>query len=817
MQAGAFCFNAMKTISSEKIRLACFHCGEDCPDEPVQLQGKAFCCDGCRTVYGILNDQGMCDYYSITAHPGTSQRASIRKGKFAFLDDQTVQNALISFREGNQSRVSFYLPQMHCSSCIWLLENLRKLNDGVISSQVQFAQKDISIVFDHTRISLRQLAELLTSVGYEPHISLNDLQGKPKQAFDQTRALTIGIAGFCFGNIMLLSFPEYLGLDTAEDNALRSVLSWINLGLSFPVLYASREFFITGIKGLRSKFLNIDLPIALAILITFSRSAWEIITGTGAGYLDTMSGIVFFMLVGRYFQDKTYNTISFDRDYTSFFPIAVTKINPDQSEQSVPVSALKIGDLIRIFHEEVLPADAMLIRGKACIDYSFVTGESVPVDKEIGELLYAGGRQSGGLIEVQVVREVSQSYLTRLWNDRIEKDKARDHGSFVHRVSTWFTIILFSIAVGTAVFWGFHDPTKLWPAVTAILIVACPCALLLSTTFTNGNAIRLLQDQHLYLRNANVMESLRNATVLVFDKTGTITLTGSSRVRYEGAELTSAQENVVFSMVRQSAHPLSRAIAAHLRGKQVVHLRNFSEIKGKGITAETGDEIWKLGNAGYTDTISEQTPDGIHVYVSCNGIVLGNYVVETIFRPGLAKTIKELSGKYRIAVLSGDTDREKPILETIFPEGTIWKFSASPEEKRDFVRALQASGEKVIMIGDGLNDAGALREATAGIAITDDRNNFSPACDGILEGRGFAQLPAMLSFARRNRQVIMASFCISLLYNIIGLSFAVSANLSPVIAAILMPLSSISIVSIGTIGSFLNARSLGLVSGVNKT
>ncbi|HNO55691.1 MAG TPA: heavy metal translocating P-type ATPase metal-binding domain-containing protein, partial [Chitinophagaceae bacterium] len=479
------------------------------------MEEKFFCCEGCKTVYQILNESNLCEYYNLNDNPGISQRIKIRKDKFAFLDDEKTQLQLISFRDENQVHVSFYLPQMHCSSCLYLLENLYRINHGVVSSKVNFTRKEVDVVFLSEKTSLRQVVETLTRIGYEPYISLSDLKNK-RPAIDKSMVYQLGIAGFCFGNIMMLSFPEYLGID-ASETGLRTTFRWISFALAIPVLlYAALPFYTSSWKSLKHKFLNIDAPIALAIIITFIRSAWEVISGTGGGYFDSMSGIVFFMLAGRILQDKTYRQLSFERDYTSYFPIAVSLLK-DEKEIPVSLPEIKPGDTMVIHNEELIPADGILTRGKAFIDYSFVTGESLPVLKEVGELVYAGGKQTGEQVEILVIKEVGQSYLTKLWNkEEMQHDATEKKVSFVHLLSRYFTYIVFSIALLTAIYWQMYNPEKIWPAVTAIFIIACPCALLLSNTFTNGNVLRILGHNRFYLRSASVIEAIAATTHIVF-------------------------------------------------------------------------------------------------------------------------------------------------------------------------------------------------------------------------------------------------------------------------------------------------------------
>ncbi|MFO0356194.1 MAG: heavy metal translocating P-type ATPase [Sphingobacteriaceae bacterium] len=785
---------------------SCYHCGDSCNSDTIKHEEKVFCCDGCKMVYEIINDKGLCDYYDIEKNPGLSQKIKVREGKFAFLEDETVKSKLIHFSEGVQNHVTFYLPQMHCSSCVWLLEHLNKLNGGIIKSQVNFLKKEVTVVFESDKVSLKKIAELLTSVGYEPHISLNNISTKSLKKYNKAKIYKIGIAGFCFGNIMMLSFPEYFSFGYLEDEQLKRFFSYLNLFLALPVFfYSASDFFISSYKSLKQKFLNIDAPIALAVVITFSRSVFEILTNSGAGYLDSMSGIVFFMLVGRYFQDLTYETLSFERDYKSYFPLGVSVIQDDHSEKQIPVSKLKVGDRIKIHHGEIIPADCILFLGKASIDYSFVTGESLPTEKTIGEIVYAGGKQTEGAIELEVIKEVSQSYLTQLWNNDVFKEDVEEKKtSFIHGLSKYFTYVLFSIAIITGIYWKINNPSNVLNSITAILIVACPCALLLSATFTNGNILRYLGRSKFYAKNANAVERIADADTIVFDKTGTITYQQEAKLIYQGDLLTETEQSYIKSLASQSNHPLSKAIVASLQTFKPLKITDYSELKGKGISGKINGVEIKLGSANYVGTLADkEQADGSLVYVSINEQIKGCFIIKNKYRSGLTSLIPRLQKMHKVYIVSGDNESDKENLQKIFGRDTTMLFNQKPEDKLEFIRSLQSQNKKVIMLGDGLNDAGALKQSDVGIAITDDMNNFSPACDAILNGSNFNKLSEIIQYCKDDKKVIIGSFIISIIYNIVGLYFAVQGDLSPVIAAILMPISSISIVLFTSISAWV--------------
>lgn len=785
----------MESTISEQKTTTCYHCHDTCNDTHISIGDKYFCCQGCKSVYQLLNENDMCDYYAMNEKAGVKQVA-VRADKFSFLDSPAIAQKLIHYQDEKQSRVRFYLPHIHCSSCLWLLEHISRLNEGILASKVNFPQKEVEIVFS-PNVSLRQVAELLTSIGYEPYISLQDAQKDPKKGIDKTRIYKIGVAGFCFGNIMMMSFPEYFAGENNITEGLGTFFRYLNVALSLPVLiYSGSEFFVTAYKGLKAKTLNIDLPIALALVVTFGRSLYEVFSGTGSGYFDSMAGIIFFMLLGRLLQDKTYSAISFNRDYKSYFPIAVTRLIGEK-EEIIALPELKKGDILRIHDEELIPTDGILSKGTAEIDYSFITGESIPVEKNVGEIVYAGGKHKGTNIELLVTHEVNQSYLTDLWNNGRFTQKP-ENSSFIHVYSQYFTLVLLSLATATAVYWYIYNVDKLLPAVTAMLIVACPCALLLSATFTYSNILNIFAQHKLYIRSAEAAEMFCYADTLVFDKTGTLTQNTQFEVEYTGKSLSSSYLQGIQALTSHSKHPLSIALNRHLlekNGYQPVEIQNFVSEIGKGIRGELEGKRIYIGSSEYVKAPITQNAEKIaSVHISIDNEYYGYFQIHNKYRKGISTLLQQLQIYFSLAVLSGDNAAEKAHLSQMLGEKASLRFSQKPQDKADFIRQLQAQGKKVMMLGDGLNDAGALQQSDVGIAVSENANYFTPACDAILHADSLTQLDNFIRLAKAGKNIIRASFAISILYNIIGLYFAVQGDLSPLIAAILMPISSISIV-----------------------
>ena len=785
----------------------CFHCGEDCQDDTITFDEKAFCCVGCKTVYEILNVSDLAQYYDLEKAPGTSQRNRTDDDRYAYLEDESIYAKLLDFREGSTAKVTLFIPAIHCSSCIWLLENLSRLHIGVLRSRVQFLKKEVSITFNHDDISIRTLVELLNSLGYTPEISLASTQDEANtkpQKKSSSLAIKAGVAGFCFGNAMLLSLPEYLDTNFALEANYKHFFGYINLALALPVFfYAASGYFSSAWKGLRHGHMNLDVPIALGILALFGRSAYEIISQTGAGYVDSLNGLVFFLLIGQWYQSKTYQALSYERDYASYFPVAVTKIIKTQ-EVTTPLHQLEVGDRILLRNQELIPADAILVQGDANIDYSFVTGESDPVTKTSGDLLYAGGRQLGSTLTVEIHKPVANSYLTQLWNqDVFHKQEVASLSNLANQVSRYFTLAVLLISTATAIYWYFADSSMLINTVTSVLIVACPCALALSIPFTYGHTLRIFGKRGLYLKNANVVEKMAQIDHIIFDKTGTITQAQSKQLPFVGASLSPDEQEMLSSIVRNSTHPLSKAIYQSLPVVSKPRAVDFfQEEVGKGICAQLSGHIWKIGSAAWVTGQPQLNTRATRVYVEVDGQIRGYFEFANQYRPGFRQLMQKLRPAYVTHLLSGDQDRERKNLEDCFDE---LHFRQSPIDKLHYVQQLEKDGHFPMMIGDGLNDAGALKQSHVGVAVADNVYHFSPACDAILSAEQLPKVDTFLRFSTYSQRIVKTAFLLSFLYNIVGLSFAVSGFLTPLVAAILMPLSSVTVVGFITLTIYAKA------------
>lgn len=773
--------------------LTCYHCHQPC-EETLWQDEKPFCCYGCKTVYEILSSNDLCEYYSLDENAGTQQK-KVSEETYAYLDESDIRKKVIEFDSETFTRVRLYIPAIHCVSCIWLLENLQKINSGILKSEVNFTSKSVGIDFNPGKAKLSEIALLLDRLGYAPRIVLEKESARPVK--NRSLVIKLAVAGFCFGNVMLFSFPEYLGLDQSDEQ-LRHIFAWLNFGLSIPaLLYSGKDYFTSALLSFRQKQINIDVPIAVGLLALFFRSSYDIITGIGPGYFDSFTGLVFFLLIGRWFQGKTYQSLAFDRDFKSYFPLAVQKLEGNDW-RPVVIYELRQGDHIRIRNMEIIPADSILLEDTAYIDYSFVTGESRPVKVSHKQLVYAGGRLIGQPATLEVEKSTSQSHLTSLWNhEAFRKIQGNNYQKVIDRAARMFTWVVMGIALVTFGYWYVFDASQMWLVTTSVLMVACPCALALAVPFTYGSMLREFGRHQFYLKNADVIEHLASIDTVVFDKTGTVTLGEDPEISFVG-ELSAKELAWIKLLTSYSTHPLSNVITRSVRETSPVMIYNFRELPGKGIEGVAEGHLIRIGSAIFTGFKDIVDTTASCVFVSIDDDIKGHFRISASVRKNIKGMLERLGGQCA-ALLSGDNDADRKKMGELFSPSTELLFNQSAHDKLEYIRTLQEKGKNVLMAGDGLNDSGALKQSNVGISVSDDTGVFTPACDGILKGEKLSSLDKFLSLAKASSSILRIAFTISFFYNAVALGFAVSGHLTPLVAAVLMPMSSISVVSFSSL------------------
>lgn len=786
-----------------KVSENCFHCGQGIEKERILFDEKTFCCNGCKSVYEILNANNLNNFYEL------NKRAGIRpgdenSGQFDYLDTPEIFEKVTDFSEGNTSLITFKIPVIHCSSCIWLLESLHTLNKNIKYSQVNFTRKTLQVSFNHNELKLSELANFLTNLGYKPVISL-ETADKNVEHLDKSLLVKFAIAAFAFGNGMFLAFPEYIGGEDYWMEHYKGLFRALMCLLAIPVVvYSASDYYKSAWYGLKNKIVNIDVPIVLGIIVLFGRSLYEVATDYGPGYFDTLCGLLFFMLLGKIFQKRTYSALSYDRDYKSFYPIAVTKVDFDGKQDNILLSEIKIGDRILVRNQEIIPVDAILINGDGNIDNSFITGESATISKQPGDKIFAGGKQIGSSLELEVIKNVDQSYLTQLWNKEAFKKHETGLDTLTNKVSKYFTFIILGIALISGIYWYFIDLNKMFQVISAILIIACPCALALSAPFTFGHIMRILGRNKFYVKDTITIEKIAKLDTIVFDKTGTITHRKKSNITYEGAEIQEFDLLNIKTLLKNSNHPLSKSLYDFIEvNDDYYQVEHFREISGKGYEAMVRGNLYKIGSARYNNQESKNLETA--VYISKNNEFIGKFIFKNEYRENLKNLFKKLAG-YHVFILSGDNASEENQLKELIPASKGMAFNQSPEDKLNYIKNLQDQNFKVAMLGDGLNDAGALKQSNVGIAIADDTNSFTPSSDVIMDGEKVVLLDKYLNVCKGSMTIVKMTFIISFLYNVVGLSYAVTGHMHPLFAALIMPASSITVVSFTTLSTWILGR-----------
>jgi len=787
-------------VEQQEQPACCIHCGDDLSETgSVMRSGESFCCEGCEQVYDLLQDHGLNGYYQL---PGRSSLKPVRKKSYDWMNVPEVTSKLYLYNDGTYARINFYLSGMHCASCIWLLEKLPNLHPAILRAEADITTGLLQLSVNPREIKPGEIAALLDTLGYSPEVQGAATKPSRKWLF------RLGIAGFCFGNVMLFSFPEYLGLHPVHDEMFFHLFGYLNLFLSIPSLfYSGIDYLKNAWRSLVQRTMHVDVPLALGMVALFGTTAYDILSGSGPGYADSLTGLIFFLLVGKWYQEGIYRRFRMDRDYQAHLPMAACRLE-NGKEFFVPIQEVKVSDIVRVKPGEVVPADGRLEAGEGSLDYALITGESAAVPVSYGEKVFAGAGIVSGTLDIKVSRSPDQSYLASLWKDAHFRGHAdRSFMRRIDRVAGIFIQVILVISVISFLAWLPAGADKAWRVLAAILIITCPCALALSMPFIFGNMSRIMAKDGLYLRDTGMLERLAKVNLVALDKTGTLSVPGAGSVRFNGTPLSEEDKEAIGAMAHASTHPLSKAIAAGfpnvpLPGDDMEH------VSGKGIQLNRNGSVYQLGSASWLNVLTTEKPQpgSSLVYVAKDGKSIGHFYLRNQFRPGVDRMLAHLK-PMEVHVISGDHDAEARRLAEMGGEHLHTFFKMAPDEKVTHLERLKEDGFTPLFVGDGLNDTGALSAAAVGLAITDGNSGLLPASDGILPGKALYRLPYFMNLAQRAMSLTRFSLAISLSYNVVGLAFAISGNLSPLVAAILMPLSSVSVVAFALISTYLAAYS----------
>lgn len=735
----------------------------------VESKGHEYCCSGCATADRMLkgDDQG-----------GPSAKLV---QKYAHLSAATETEGLIHYN-AEHATWDVQLPAIHCTSCLILLERMGEWLPGVHAVRVFFSAKRATITFNPSELSISWLAAWLDYVGYPPSMI-------PPQKQQRKQIAQLGIAGFAMGNAMMSAFPEYFGLTEEGHNELLIFFRYSTaLFATLSLLIAGRGYVENAYKAVRSTQWSLDIPIAIGMLALWFWSAYLLLSGASGGYFDSLSGLIFFLLLGKWLQERTYAAFSFERSVHDFLPISVFSL--DQNKH-VRLGDLPLGARIQIPSDTIIPVKCELT-APAELDYSYITGESDIQPLPTGAVVQPGGRNAGDTLYATVLELPSQRGVEQLWKgeDRLNT------GWVSERVTAIFTIAVLVLSVGGAIVWYQLDPTRALEIAVSVLIIACPCALSLAAPFAYGTASARMSKSGLYLKSGIGVEKLAQAKHFFWDKTGTLT---HQRNAGTLSDLDPSDQRLLLAMVQPSTHPIAQAIASQLKVEKPASVQSWKEHVGQGLEAENqAGQCYKLGSGTWLGL-----PLGPTYFVRENE-VLASFEPALSYRPGMEEIFEELTAYGATHhLLSGDQPKTLPDEWLPYLEQRI-SFNQRPEQKAEVV----ANYAHTLFMGDGLNDVAAMEEASLGLAVVEGHLGYFPKSGGVLQAVGLRNLGSWMRYARRVKTWVKLAYFISLSYNIAGLAYALSGALSPVVAAILMPLSSITVVLFSVLGArFLEPKS----------
>ena len=790
-------------MSTRDHRDRCHHCGADCFKGAPQADGHVFCCQGCLGVYELIRANDACRYYDFDELAGRRPGASATT-RYSALDLIGHAMASASPHSGIVT-LNLRLPDMHCAGCVWLLERLHRFDPGVIASRVDLLRRSVSIDYRRERTSASSIARLLDSLGYPPSVEEPSASGGMLASERRRLHTQLGVAGFAAGNVMMIGLSHYVAGPSGLDPAVHGLLRILEVVLSTVVLgYCAQPWLRSAWGSLRRHIINLDVPISIGILTLYVRSMVDITTARGEGFLDSFTGLVFFLLIGRLFQQRAFDSLDFGRTMRSFFPMSATRIEQG-AERDVAIDDLQRSDEILVRNSEVIPADAILLHSAGVVDYTYLTGESEPVECRPGTMLYAGGRVMGRSLRLSVVKPSSASTMAELWSRRDIHTERRAMEQSRDRFGLIFTLSTLLFALAAALLW-LPDVTMALTVFSSVLIIACPCALTLAMPITYGTAVGLLAGRGIFLKSIGSLSELQKVTRIHFDKTGT--LTAPRQVRFIGDELSQDLRAGFAALAAHSTHPVSRAIVASGPPPSVT-VSNVEEIPGVGIQCQLENSRLGLGS---TELIADERmrllydemPSGSVATV--NGRPVGRYMVFHELVSGVARMIASLrrSG-LELALVSGDSARGISTVEQVFDRSEI-TLGATPQDKVDRIHQSRQDGHHVLMVGDGLNDIAAMSAANVSIAVSSGSSRIVPACDVMIDAAGVVEIDRLLSYARSQKNVVKVALWFTMVYNALGFLLASTGHLSPVITAVMMPLSSLLVTAISVAGARMTFR-----------
>jgi P-type Cu2+ transporter len=816
---------------------ACAHCGLAVPRNLVREgEERQFCCEGCRQVFALISEWGCDQYYRLVEQQGGAlEPAKVTGRAFTDFDDPQVQGLATEGMPGGRCKTRFYLEGVHCAACVWLVEKLPTAVAGVAEVRLNLSNSVAEVTWDPARTRLSAVGRALDRLGYTPHVHRESGVQDARRSEDRASLVKLGVAAACAMNLMFLHGALYAGESSGMANLYENFFRWLSLGVSLPVvLFSARPFFQTAWAGLRNRMVHIDLPVALALSVTFVYSSWNVARGSGPIYFDSLAMLIAALLGARQVQRGAQRAALERADSlrgVAFVEFA-RRIGADGGESlaaEVPVAALAPGDLVEVRSGELVPVDGVVLSGRSSLDNAVLTGESVPVPVREGEGVSAGATNLGARLVVRVEAAGEKTRVGALL--AIVQEALSQRPALVQvtdRLARRFVQVLLVLAAVTGAVWLPHGAVAAAERVVALLVVACPCALGLSVPLAVSVGLMRAARAGIFVKNPDALERLRRVDTVLLDKTGTLTEGKAAVSRWVGED---GSLELACALEEESSHAVARAFRLSY-GRPVRVVRSVSEVRevpGLGITGRLDGRRVGVGNLSLVESLgAEVAPelsahaaglaaDGLSpVYVAVDGRVTGVGGVGDPVRPEAARTVEALrKAGIKVRILSGDHPAVvSRVAEQLGLAPSDAAGGLSPEAKRNAVADLKAEGGRrgsVVMVGDGVNDSAALALADVGVAVHGGTGASIVAADVVFTREGVAPLLELLLGARRIRGVVVRNLGFSLAYNVAGSALALFGLVGPLFAALLMPVSSLTVVL-----SSAFARTFGRPAGARR-
>ncbi|HLU07871.1 MAG TPA: heavy metal translocating P-type ATPase [Woeseiaceae bacterium] len=792
----------------------CYHCGEPVPSGPeisarVADRYEPVCCAGCKAVSELIHANGLSAYYEYRSRPDPDAGLRPQPSEWAHYDTEDMQSRFVH-REGDSAETTVEVGGMYCSACVWLLENALKRQGHTESVTVSPATRRAVIRWDAAAMPFSELLDTLAAVGFRPRPLAAGHAADP--AHDEyrralKRLLVAAAAGM---QVMMFAVALYAGDFFGIDGAIEKFLRTVSLLISLPIVfYSARPFFSGAWRGLRARSPGMDLPVAIAIAAAFVASVRATLLDQGEIYFDSVAMFVLFLSASRFLEMRARHR-SGDQAYAlaSLLPDAAIRVRDDGSEETVSVDSLRAGEVVRIRAGDVMPVDGEVESGNLFVDESMLTGESLPVRRSSRMQVLAGSINRDGIGNVRVIRTGAGTSLAEVGRllERAKADRP-PVAQLADRVASYFVVGVLILVALTGAVWSQIDPSRAFEVVLATLVVTCPCALALATPTALAAAASTLASNGFLLVRSRLLEVLGHGAVLVFDKTGTLT-EGRPTVQrtecYRDDWSASRCLALAAAIETASTHVLARAFAAHERPGEFT-IGEIDIAAGQGVEADVDGTRWRIGSAAFVAGLVSTPFPAAFADQSCTHVLLGSeegmvaqFAIGDEVRADARETLHALqSAGFRTLIASGD--REAAVASVAVKLGIReWHSAMLPEHKVSLVGKLRAGGTKVVMVGDGINDAPVLAAADASIALDAGTALARATADAVVLGKRLGSVVDGVRVARFTRRIIRQNIAWAIAYNLTAVPLAASGMLAPWMAALGMSLSSLVVVANAT-------------------